>query len=243
MTIAAALVAAGAAVFLLVPSPPAPLERRVGQQLAPDEPEAPGRRRPPAAALGAAIGLVAAIGVPLVVGTPPRVPLAAVGAGLGAWMGWARRRSERDRRARRETASVPTVADALALHVLAGDGVVDAIDRCSRSMRGEVVDALAAAAAADDALPVALLRRGSEAASSHAARLYEVLAHAHTSGGRLADTLTRLATDVRAAIARDLTAEGGRRALAGYGPILALMVPTTLLFLMYPTVVGLTSLS
>ena len=31
--------------------------------------------------------------------------------------------------------------------------------------------------------------------------------------------------------------------MATYGPILGLMVPTTLLFLMYPTVVGLTSLS
>ncbi len=36
---------------------------------------------------------------------------------------------------------------------------------------------------------------------------------------------------------------GGRRALTTYGPVLALMVPVTLLFLLYPTLVGLRSLA
>jgi hypothetical protein len=44
-------------------------------------------------------------------------------------------------------------------------------------------------------------------------------------------------------LARDLTAEGGKRALATYGPVLALMVPVTLLFLLYPTLAGLRSLA
>ncbi|MCL1692074.1 MAG: pilus assembly protein TadB, partial [Actinomycetia bacterium] len=70
-----------------------------------------------------------------------------------------------------------------------------------------------------------------------------LLAHAHDTGGRLADALGELGTDYRAALARDLTAEGGRRALTTYGPVLALMVPVTLLFLIYPTLVGLRSLA
>ena len=70
-----------------------------------------------------------------------------------------------------------------------------------------------------------------------------LLAHAHDTGGRLADALGDLGTDYRASLARDLTAEGGRRALTTYGPVLALMVPVTLLFLLYPTLVGLRSLA
>lgn len=73
--------------------------------------------------------------------------------------------------------------------------------------------------------------------------MYDLLGHAHRTGGRLADALADLAVDYRASLARDLTAEGGRRALAAYGPILALMVPVTLLFLMYPTLAGLGALS
>ena len=69
------------------------------------------------------------------------------------------------------------------------------------------------------------------------------MANAHGTGGRLAETLADLAADYRATLARDLTAEGGRRALSTYGPILALMVPVALLFLMYPTLVGLRQLS
>ena len=46
-----------------------------------------------------------------------------------------------------------------------------------------------------------------------------------------------------AGIEMDLTAEGGKRAIATYGPILALMVPTVLLFLSYPTLLGLRALS
>ena len=51
------------------------------------------------------------------------------------------------------------------------------------------------------------------------------------------------AVDRRAALEREMAIEGGRRALTGYGPILGLMIPTTLLFLMYPTLAGLDALS
>jgi hypothetical protein len=40
-----------------------------------------------------------------------------------------------------------------------------------------------------------------------------------------------------------MTEEGGRRALVGYGPILGLMIPTTLAFLIYPTLAGLDALA
>jgi hypothetical protein len=63
------------------------------------------------------------------------------------------------------------------------------------------------------------------------------------TGGRLSDALAELARDLRAGLERDVSAEGGKRALASYGPVLALMVPVALLFLLYPTLVGLRELA
>jgi hypothetical protein len=63
------------------------------------------------------------------------------------------------------------------------------------------------------------------------------------TGGRLADALGDLAIDYRAALERDLMSEGGKRAIATYGPVLVLMVPTALVFLIYPTLLGLRALS
>ena len=45
------------------------------------------------------------------------------------------------------------------------------------------------------------------------------------------------------ALERDITEQGGKKAVAAYGPVLALMVPTALAFLLYPTLVGLQGLA
>ena len=95
----------------------------------------------------------------------------------------------------------------------------------------------------DKSLPEALVDASRSSAHPDGRRLYETLSHAHLAGGRLGDALVRLASDFRASIERDLTAEGGRRAITSYGPILVLMVPTALLFLLYPTLLGLRALS
>ncbi len=59
----------------------------------------------------------------------------------------------------------------------------------------------------------------------------------------IASLLAAYAADVRAGLARSMTAESGRRAVTSYGPVLVLMVPVALLFLLYPTLVGLRSLA
>jgi hypothetical protein len=92
-------------------------------------------------------------------------------------------------------------------------------------------------------LASSLTAAGRTSAHKDGRRLYDLLGHAHESGGRLATMLAELAVDLRAGIERDLSAEGGKRAVASYGPILALMVPTALLFLLYPTLFGLRELS
>lgn len=169
--------------------------------------------------------------------------LIALGAAGGALTARAVRTTERQRRERRLVQELPTVADTLALHVLAGASVTSALRALTASCSGVAVDELLEALTDPDGLEVGLRRAARESASPEGARLHDLLGHAHRTGGRLAESLADLAIDYRSALTSDLTAEGGRRALAAYGPILAFMVPVTLLFLMYPTLAGLSALS
>lgn len=266
---AAFLLAAG--VFLTVRSArEASLAERIGRYLRPEppnegDPGADPRRSPTveagldwsrpeyivrrviAGATGALIGILLAQGDLFVEGPGRSVlPLAALGAvagwlGLGMWMS-----TRKERRARRLRFELPVVADALALHVLAGESVVTALERYARGSAGVATDEIQFVL--DEigdgrGVAEALQRTTHRTVDPEAGRLYALLAHAHDTGGHLAEALTDLGTDYRSALARDLTAEGGRRALATYGPVLALMVPVTLLFLLYPTLVGLRSLA
>jgi tight adherence protein C len=188
------------------------------------------------AAAGAVVGIAAA---------PEQTFVAAgLGAAAATLVRRAARTTRTQRRAARLVQELPTVADTLALRVLAGESVSTAITRLTATASGVAADELQAAVHTEaGGLEEALRRASTTTVHPEAARLYDLLAHAHRTGGRLAEALAELATDYRATLARELTAEGGRRALAVYGPILALMIPVTLLFLMYPTLAGLTALS
>jgi len=189
--------------------------------------------------LGAMSGLVVAA-----TSGAATIPMTVTGSLAGALVHRAMRSTRRQRRAARLFRELPTAADTLALHVLAGESVATAIERFAEVAHGVVAEELSTVhSSAGDGLAEALRRAAETTVHPEATRLYDLLAHAHRAGGRLAEALTDLAVDYRAALARDLTAEGGRRALAVYGPILALMIPVTLLFLMYPTLAGLSALS
>ena len=152
----------------------------------------------------------------------------------------------RQRRARRLRFELPVVAETVGLDVLAGESVINAIARFVDRSEGVAADELGGALARVEVgggLSDALSMVTASSADAESARLYGLLAHAHTSGGRLADALVDLAQDYRAALAREVTVEGGKRAVATYGPVLFLMVPVTLLFLLYPTIQGLKSLA
>ncbi len=173
-----------------------------------------------------------------------------VSGALGAAAGWflfsARRSTILEQRSRRLRFELPVISDALALQVLSGESVSSAVAAVVERTHGVVSDELRSvleAADADVAFDRALGDAGRITAHPDARRLYEVLAHAHVVGGRLADPLLELATDYRASLERDLTSESGRRMVTTYGPVLALMVPTALLFLLYPTLMGLRTLS
>lgn len=204
-------------------------------------------RRLAAGAVGAFAGALAAQGDLFVAGSGRSVPglmLLGAAGGVLALSVWTTQR--RERRAEALRRELPTVADALALNVLAGSSVARAIEAVAAAARGVVSAELQRVAEnyrTGMGMTEALLRASRETAHPDATRLYDMLGAAHDTGGRLAEALAELATDYRAGLARDLTTEGGKRALAVYGPILGLMIPVALLFLMYPTLVGLRALS
>lgn len=206
------------------------------------DPTPPRRIRVPspgAALVGAVTGTIGALAI-----APDRVPaLAVIGSLAGMLVSRAMRSTAAQRRSTRLLQELPTVADTIALHIMAGESVPTAVYRLTRASAGVASSELAHAISSEEPLDQALRSAARDTAHPEAARLYDLLSHAHRTGGALADSLGALAADYRARLVRDLTEEGGRRAIAVYGPILALMVPVTLLFLMYPTLAGLTALS
>lgn len=198
-------------------------------------------RLPPAgpAVAGASCGVVMAMAL-----NPSNIAtLAVIGSLGGTIVGRAARSTARERRSARLAQELPTVTDTIALHILAGESVATAISRFVAAGRGVAADELDGVLGSKSGLEDSLRKAARDTVHPEAARLYDLLGHAHRTGGGLADALTALAADYRALLTRELTAEGGRRALTTYGPILALMIPVTLLFMMYPTLAGLNALS
>ncbi len=196
---------------------------------------------------GATVGVLAAQGDLFLSGAGRSAPALAVLGAIGALMvRRARLTTLADRRVRRLRFELPVIADALAMHVVTGESVATAIRNVHTSTTGVARDELAAVlerTEAGEGLRESLAEAARTSIHADGSRLYESLAHAHAVGGRLTQVLTDLAEDFRAALERDITSESGKRAIAAYGPVLALMVPTSLLFLLYPTLLGLKSLS
>lgn len=248
-------IAAGIAVFLIVAGGTNTLlADRLGQYLMPSgaterDVDEPSRTFPwmVSVVVGGLIGVLFAQGDLFVAGSGRSVPALAVLGSVAGYFVWSfRRTNAKERRARRLRFELPVVADAIALNVVAGASVSTAIRTVSHEMVGVAVDELTQVSEREDAgdgLASALLLASRNSAHPDGRRLYDLLAHAHVSGGRLATMLSELAVDLRAGIERDLSAEGGKRAVASYGPVLALMVPVALLFLLYPTLLGLRALS
>jgi len=252
--IAVALIAAVSTFLVVVGGTSEVLADRLGRYLMPQVPTvvppSPIRRRAlwlPSAVAGGLVGALLAQGDLFLSGTGRSIPgLTIVGVGAGYFVWSARTTNAKQRRSRRLRFELPIISDAIALHVVAGDSVSSAIRTVVSEMEGVAIEELTEVISRQDegeGLASSLLAAARITAHSDGQRLYEVLGHAHESGGRLAVMLGELAFDFRAGIERDLSAEGGKRAVATYGPVLALMVPTALLFLLYPTLVGLKELS
>lgn len=204
-------------------------------------------RRTAHAAVGVLTGLLLAQGDLLLSGASRSAPALAVLGALGGLVIFSMRiTGMRQRRAAILGLELPVVADAIALRVIAGDSIPLALEDLVGHSEGVAATELARALESyrnGSGLAEALSSAARRTVDPAAARLYNLLGQVHLTGGRLAEALADLAVDYRAATSRQLTTEQGRRAVASYGPILALMVPVTLLFLMYPTLAGLRELA
>lgn len=254
MRVLVALVAAGSVFAIVTAGTGTSLADSLGRYLMPATDDTDTERRVSrdtswlaSVLLGGFVGVLAAQGDLFISGTGRSVPiLSTLGAFAGYFIWSARRTNAQARTARNLRFELPIIADAIALHVVAGNSVSQSIQTVTEDMTGIAVDELGEVLARleeGSGLTESLTEAGAQTAHHDGRRLYDLLAHAHEFGGRLALMLAELSVDLRAGIERDLTAEGGKRAIATYGPVLALMVPTALMFLLYPTLLGLRALS
>lgn len=145
-------------------------------------------------------------------------------------------------RERRMLAEFPTVAEMLALAVGAGEGPVGALDRVTRSSRGELAKELGIALAdarAGAPLVAALENIAARTSLPVLARFVDGVAVAVERGTPLADVLRAQAVDVREAGKRALLESGAKKEVAMMAPVVFLILPVTMLFALYPGLISL----
>jgi tight adherence protein C len=199
--------------------------------------------------LWAAIGLLIGIGGSLLMlaSQPHRSPvllllLCAISAMCGVVARDYALNQEVARRERRMLAEFPTVAEMLALAVGAGDGPVGALERVTRTSRGELARELGTALAearAGTTLVAALENIAARTSLPTLARFVDGVAVAVERGTPLAEVLRAQAVDVREAGKRALLESGGKKEIAMMVPVVFFILPVTMLFALFPGFVSL----
>lgn len=197
------------------------------------------------ASLGVAIG--GAIGMVVLSANGAALGLAVLGFVVGA----TRRRGRVDRaideRSERARIELYTVNQLLAMRTRVGGGVVQAVQMVAERSEGVVIaDLRDAMRLHRSGLSVAeAFRRMAEITPEpYAARTYRLLAGAEDRGTDLGQALLALSTDVREARRDALRRQATKRRAAMLIPIIGLMAPVMLLFIIAPVtqiVFGITS--
>ncbi|HEX2810703.1 MAG TPA: type II secretion system F family protein [Kineosporiaceae bacterium] len=190
------------------------------------------------------LGAVGGLGLGVLVGlgdrglpVVPVVALVVIGGLLGVLGRDQRLSSQVRRREQLMLAEFPTVAELLALSVGAGEGAVGALERVSRTCRGELSVELRRTLA--DALAGASLVQALEGLAARTslpslARFVDGVAIAVERGTPLADVLRAQAQDVRELSRRRLIEAGGKKEIAMMVPVVFLVLPVTVLFAVFP---------
>jgi tight adherence protein C len=134
-------------------------------------------------------------------------------------------------------AEFPTVAELLALSVGAGEGAAGALERVSRTCRGELSAELRrtlADARAGATLVQALEGLASRTSLPSLARFVDGVAVAVERGTPLGDVMRAQAQDVRELSRRRLIEAGGRKEILMMVPVVFLVLPVTVLFAVFP---------
>ncbi|WP_127571292.1 type II secretion system F family protein [Georgenia faecalis] len=190
-------------------------------------------------AVGLAGGLLGALvlGASGGIALLPSLALALIGAVLGA-VGRDQVLSHRvTTRQRRLLTQLPAVAELLALAVGAGEGPAGAMERVSRTTRGELtaeIDRVLAESRSGVPLALALERMAGRTTQPAVARFAEGVAVAVERGTPLAEVLRSQARDAREAARRELMETGGKKEIAMMVPVVFLVLPVTVLFALFP---------
>lgn len=200
-----------------------------------------------------AIGLL--IGLGLVVlrvasgGAQSAVPLLMLCLVLAAMGVLARDRHLTKQVADREKAMLaefPTVAELLALAVTAGEGAVGAMERVCRTSQGELARELRKAlddARSGSSLVVAFEGIAARTSLPALARFVDGMSIAVERGTPLADVLRAQAVDVREEGKRFLLESAGKREIGMLVPVVFFVLPLTIVFALFPGVIGLRLIS
>lgn len=196
------------------------------------------------AAIGAAAGLAAAVLLSASRGTSPvaGVVLVLAAAVAGLAISDQRLTLQARRRERVLMAELPTVAELLALSVAAGEGALGALERVSRTARGELSGELALVVAevrAGSSLTAALDGLADRTGLVPLVRFSEAISVAVDRGTPLAEVLRAQAQDVREAGRRELMEAGGRKEVAMLVPVVFLVLPVTVVFAVFPGLLAL----
>jgi tight adherence protein C len=171
-------------------------------------------------------------------GSPALVLLLTI---LGLVAGAARGRGALDRtielRRRRMRLELYTINQLLAVHLRTGGGPIQAVQRLVERGRGAVIDELSEALRliGGGIRPAeAFTRLAAATAEPQAARTYELLASGAERGADLAAAMLSLSDDIRETRREDLRRTATRRRAAMLIPIVAILAPVMLLFLIPP---------
>ena len=146
------------------------------------------------------------------------------------------------RREERMMLEFPTIAELLALSVGAGEGPVGALERVSRSAQGELTAELRTTlAAVRSGVPLtrALEDLADRTGVATLTRFAEGVAVAVERGTPLADVLRFQAQDVREASRRALMELGGKKEVLMLVPVVFLILPVTVVFAVFPSLITL----
>ncbi|MFC6355111.1 type II secretion system F family protein [Luethyella okanaganae] len=190
---------------------------------------------------GLALGLLAVLFVPAF----PELPLAArfalplvFAVSAGAMRDWTLHRAARARIARMAS-ELPTILEFLTLSLSAGEGLVDAVRRVARTGSGELAGELAAAVTrVNTGIPLgrALAEMSDGLGLPALDRCVDQMVGALDRGSPLVEVLRAQAQDAREEAKRTLLETAGKKEVAMLLPLVFLILPTTIVFAIFPGV-------
>jgi len=197
---------------------------------------------------GGAIGLACGLALAVVLGTtrgsavPALFVLVLMAGVAGALVPEQRLSAAIAARERAMMLEFPTIAELLALAVAAGESPVAALERVCATARGQLSVDLRRSLAdvhAGSTLAQALERLGERSSLPSVSRFAEGVSVAIERGTPLADVLRAQAQDAREFGRRNLMEIGGRKEVAMMVPVVFLILPVTVVFAVFPSVLTL----